>query len=87
MAKFILLNTTRSKGAYGPKKWLAGVVVDSAQVQTSIITSAGGVLVAATDASVLAASAVAQFRAKQGANEKELDSIMLGSGLVQLGIT
>lgn len=87
MAQFFLLNTTRSKGTSGPKTFVAGAQIDSTKMDTSVITGAGGLLVAVGDANVAAAAAIAQTRKLQGAQTTELDAIMLAAGLKQLGLT
>jgi hypothetical protein len=87
MATFYAMNTTKFKNASGPTIVFAGQLVNDALVNVTQLKAAGAVLAASGDSSVAAAALIAQKRKKQGAPIHVLDSIMLASGLLQLGLT
>jgi hypothetical protein len=87
MATFYAMNTIKYKTASGPSIVFAGSLINDALVNTTLLKAAGLVLAASADTSVAAAALVAQKRKKQGAPIHVLDSIMLASGLLQLGLT
>ncbi len=87
MATFYVLNTIKFKDTQGANLVFAGSLVDSTIDNTTGMQAAGAVLAASSDTSVAAAALIAQKRKKQGAAIHVLDSIMLASGLKQLGLT
>jgi hypothetical protein len=87
MATFYMCNTVRFRGPHGPVLVKAGSLINDAQINTTQLQAAGGVIASTADTTIAAAAVIAQKRRKQGASVHELDAIMLGAASKQLGLT
>jgi hypothetical protein len=81
MSKSYLVNTVRSKGKNGPVLFHAGALIDSSQIDVTLVTGAGGILAPTTYPTVAAQAAIVQGLRQSGEDRErpDLDVLMMAA--------